>query len=300
MFRHLLVPLDGSHLAEASLSPARSLAASLRAEITLIHVLERNAPTVVHGDRHLASVSDAEQYLRTQAELLRHDGYDVHYHAHDTAEGNVARSICEHAREVGADLIVLTTHGGSGGLRGIVVGSIAQQVIGADSVPVLIIHPEAAPAQFACKRLVVPLDDTVSHETSVPIAKDLAKAVGASVQLVSVVPRRGDLAGGRGAVGRLLPTAMAALLDEQERIMGSRLHGLCESLQAEGVPVVSAVVRGEPIHQILKALQQADADLLVLSTHSKRGWAAFWAGSVAPRLVTQWRRPTLLVRASAE
>ncbi|NCT22408.1 universal stress protein, partial [bacterium] len=51
MFKHILVPLDGSHLAEAALAPAARIAGTLGAPVTLIHILERDAPREVHKDR---------------------------------------------------------------------------------------------------------------------------------------------------------------------------------------------------------------------------------------------------------
>jgi len=53
MFKRLLVPLDGSRLAEAALPPAAYLANRLDAAITLVHIIERSASAEVHGERHL-------------------------------------------------------------------------------------------------------------------------------------------------------------------------------------------------------------------------------------------------------
>ncbi len=299
MFRHILVPLDGSHLAEAALSAARTLAARLGARITLLHVLEENPPDQVHGDRHLTSLTQAEAYLSDLVERLRHAGLTVEAHAHEVPEGDVARSISRHAQELEADLIILCTHG-SGGLVGFVVGSIAQQVIGAGEAPVLILHPDAAPAEFQIRSMVVPLDGASCHESSVPLATDLARMIGAHLQLATIVPQRGHLEGAGSVLGRMLPSAMSALLDEQERELSHRLDDLVAELQAKGVQATRRLERGDPIPGLLKILKEAGADLVVLSTHTRRGWAAFWSGSVAPRLINQWRRPVLLVRAEPE
>jgi nucleotide-binding universal stress UspA family protein len=90
------------------------------------------------------------------------------------------------------------------------------------------------------------------------------------------------------------------LLDAQGRELASRLDVLAAELRLRGIPASRSIDRGDAIPAIMKALKATDADLLVLATHSKRGWAAFWSGSVAPRLLAQWRRPTLLVRAQGE
>jgi nucleotide-binding universal stress UspA family protein len=297
MFRHLLLPLDGSRLAEAALGPARAMALHLGTRVTLLHVLERHAPAQVHGERHLTDPKEAETYLTGVAADFAAAGIDVAWHSHDVAEAGVAQSITAHAAEYGCDLAVLASHG-SGGMRDQLFGCIAQQVIGHGSTPVLIIHPEQAPAEFTCRNVVVPLDGAAAHESSVPVAAELARAYGGSVHLLTAVPRRTDLAGTHGALGRMLPTAMSALLDVQEHEAAQRLHGLAAQMAARGAQATCQVERGEPSAVILQALTHRDADLLVLATHTRRGWAAFWAGSVAPKVLAQWRRPILLIRAS--
>ena len=298
MFKRLLIPLDGSHLAEAILPAAVVLAGRLGAAVTLLHVLERNAPAQVHGDRHLGSGAEAEAYLDETAGRLRQAGLSVAWHAHEAAVGDVAQSITRHAAEMGADLVLLATHG-AGGMRQFVFGSIAQQVIGYGTTPVFLLHPEATPPSFQCRRFVVPLEGAAEHESSLPVASALAEAVGAAVDLVTVVPYLSNLGGTRAAVGRLLPTATRALLDVQEQEAADYLAVQARRLGAPG-GVACQVERGDPVEKVLRHLEQVDADLLILATHAHRGWTAFWSGSVSPGLISRWRRPTLLVRAGTQ
>src|SRR6476469_2113770 len=102
----ILVPLDGSRLAESALPVAISLAERVRARVTLLHILERNAPAKIHGERHLTSVGEAESYLHGIASRFADAGIAVEIHAHPSPEGNVAASVAAHAAEVGATLIV--------------------------------------------------------------------------------------------------------------------------------------------------------------------------------------------------
>ncbi|HEY3366792.1 MAG TPA: universal stress protein [Symbiobacteriaceae bacterium] len=298
MFKHLLVPLDGSKLAEAVLSPTQVLATGSGARVTLFHVVEKNPPAQVHGEPHLTGVREAAEYLGAVAARLGAQGIQVDLHVHDEPHGDVALSITEHAAEYGADLIVLATHG-SGGMREIVFGTIAQKVIGYGPTPVLVIHPDTAPTVFDVTRLAIPWDGKPSHESALPIARELAKSLGARAHFVSVVPRRTDLGGtAAGAVGKLLPTATALLLEAREQEATQQMAALAAQWELEGVPATYRVERGDPAAMILHALKESKADLLVLSTHTKKGWSAFWAGSVAPRVMSQWRRATLLVRAN--
>ena len=68
MFKHILLPLDGSQLAEAALPVVVYLADKLKAQVTLLHIIEKNAPASVHGQRHLTNEAEACQYLQEVAE----------------------------------------------------------------------------------------------------------------------------------------------------------------------------------------------------------------------------------------
>src|SRR5437868_14772089 len=160
MYRRLLVPLDGSRLAETILAVVERLAAVYRATVVLLHVIERGAPATVHGERHLRTAVEAQTYLEGLAARLSAGGIAVETHAHDVPEGDVARSIVAHAEEGGADLIALCTHGG-GGLRDLLVGSIAQQVLRRGTAPVLLTrpNPSGGAAPFAPRRARAPRRD---------------------------------------------------------------------------------------------------------------------------------------------
>src|SRR5919202_2263342 len=75
--KHLLVPLDGSRLAEAALPAATMLAERLGARVTLLHVMERHAPATVHGERHLTRAGEAEAYLNGVASRFADAGVPV-------------------------------------------------------------------------------------------------------------------------------------------------------------------------------------------------------------------------------
>src|SRR5690242_6430782 len=110
----LLVPLDGSRLAEAVLPAVEALAGQFGARVVLIHVLEARAPATVHGERHLMNATGAERYLTGIAERLRARGIAVETHVHAAPEGDLAGSVVEHAEEFRPDLVVLCAHGRGG------------------------------------------------------------------------------------------------------------------------------------------------------------------------------------------
>ncbi|MDR3569517.1 MAG: universal stress protein [Syntrophobacteraceae bacterium] len=298
MFTHLLVPLDGSRLAEAPLSAAVSLALALNATVTLIHAVERDAPHEIHGERHLTGPQEARDYLGDVAARVFPPQIPVTAHVHGDAVKDVARSIAEHAVELGADLIVMCTHG-RGGLRGFMYGRVSQQVSGFATAPVLLISPAAGGAQtaFSCQRMLAPLDGDPDHEEGLKVAAGLANVCGAKITLVMAVHTLSTLSGENAATARMLPRTTHALLDIAEKEAEKYLGERSSSLQAKGILSSARVRRGNPVSVILDSLEETRADLLVLATHGKTGMDAFWSGSATPNLTMRSTVPLLLVPA---
>jgi nucleotide-binding universal stress UspA family protein len=296
MFKHLVVPLDGSKLAEAALPVAAGLAQVLKASVTLLHIIERNPPEEVHGEPHLTDAAEAEAYLRQFAARAFPAGPQVETHVHTTEVGDVARSIVEHGEELAPDLVILCTHG-RGGLRGLLYGSIAQQVVGHGSTPVLLIPPRATthPAAFACRKLLIALDASSTHDEALQPAVELAQATGAVVHLLMVVPTLGTLKGDQVAMRKLLPGTMSAILDIEQDGAEVHLRQHREALETAGLKVDVEVGRGEPASVIVESARRAKADLIVLGTHGRIGVDALWSGSTAPKVSARSHLPLLLV-----
>lgn len=295
MFRHLLVPLDGSRLAESALPAVLELATHLGARITLFHAVERTAPATVHGDRHLTRLEEAESYLAGVASWLAERGAGAEIRV-DADGGDVAAGIASRAAADGADLVVLCTHGRSG-LRGLIFGRVAQQVLQRGRVPVLLVQPTPAGREqpFTCRRIIVPLDGSTTAEVAIPVASALAAACGAELLLAMVVPTVETVSGERAAAARLMPTAAAAVLDAEAAEADAYLQSVASRTVAAGRPVIT-VDRGEPVRTLLDLAARRDGDLIVMATHGRSGVGAVWAGSVASRLVAHSTRPVLLVR----
>ena len=143
--KHILVPLDGSALAERILPPATALGALTNAAFTLLQVVapeaagyETDWPTARPAAGTLKAIQAAAQtYLYHVAERLGAQSLKV-----QTAviSGQPVPAILEYACDHHVDLIALTTHGRSGAAR-ILLGSIADKIVRGATTPVLLYRP---------------------------------------------------------------------------------------------------------------------------------------------------------------
>jgi nucleotide-binding universal stress UspA family protein len=296
VFKHLLVPLDGSKLAEACLPAAVALGKALGSSIMLLHIIEKDAPLEIHGDHHLTNEDDACKYLDHVARDFFPPEVEVETHVHTEKVSDITLSIVDHTGEYAPDLIIMCTHG-EGGLREFVMGSIAQQVIGRAHTPILLVKAgePGAVAFTSFKRILLPLDGDPEHEKCLPVAMELARQFDASLSLMTAVHTLGTLGGERAASGWMLPGATRAILDIDEQTAIDYLEDIALAQRAQGVKVSTFVRRGDPSQQIINAAQAQNFDLIVLATHGKGGMKAFWAGSVGPKVVIEVRIPLLLV-----
>jgi nucleotide-binding universal stress UspA family protein len=296
MFQHILVPLDGSRLAEAALPVAATLASKLGSSLTLVHVIEKDPPQQIHHERHLTTVPEAAAYLERVARESLPGQVKVQTHVHTAAVSDVARSIVEHTHEFQPDLIVMCPHGRPGP-RDVLFGSIAQQVIATGATPVLLVQPEAPTPgdDLLCSTILVPLDTDPEHARALPIAAELARPCGASLHLMTVVPTTQTLAGHQAATARLLPGAMRAALDLDQAAAETYLEEQTKSLAPATIKVTVESARGDPATEIVRAAERARAGLIVMAVHGTLGTQAFWARSVPPKVASRTSVPVMLV-----
>jgi len=297
-YRKLLVPLDGSKLAEAVLPAVIGIAKRASATVTLMHVLEERAPSTIHGEKHLLDAPDAESYIKEVAARVRAEGAEVATHVQQAPEGDVVRSIVAHVEEFAPDLVILCDHG-PGGLRGFVSGRVGQQVLQQGTRPILLLQPgrHGEPPPFDLRSVLVPLDGTAEHEGALASAVPLAKLFGAGLHLLYVVPTVSTLNDERARSAVLLPTAMRAILDMTQQRGTEYLDKVAAQCRSEGLTVTSEVLRGSTVDALLKRANKLHVHLIVMASHGRAGLSAFLTGSVAPRLMAKVTSPLLLVRA---
>jgi nucleotide-binding universal stress UspA family protein len=299
--RTVLVPLDGSRLAEAVLPIARGLAAKLGATITLLHVIEHDAPETIHGEPHLMTVASAESYLARVAADLRASGATVEIHVHDNPEKSVSESLKEHADELNPDLLLMASHG-SGGVRGFLFGGLAQQVLRRSRRPLLMVHAreaesDAADRVWRCETVAVAIGPNGEGEAALPAAAAIARGFGAAIQLIRAAPTLGTLDAERGASAMLVPGATRALLEIEADQAREHLDALAARVTALGVTARIAIVRGDPAAATVAEAERSHAGLLAVATHGKAGLSSLWTGSVGAKIIDRaTSMPLLLVR----
>jgi nucleotide-binding universal stress UspA family protein len=297
LIKHLLVPLDGSSLAEASIPVASYLAGLLRAEVSLVHIIERNPPGTVHGDTHLSGPEEAGAYLAGIAGSAFPGARRVAWHVHREKVRNVPAGIALHEAETGHDLIVMCTHG-RGGAGKFLFGSVAQKVLAEGTLPVLLVKPPARP--FTLRTILVPLDGDPEHEGGLDAACELARASGAEIRLLGVVPTMSSLTGKGSETGTLLPGATRVVLEMSVEGARGYLAEKTAAVRAAGFSSTAEVVRGDPAQRIVTAAKSVDADLIALATHRKKGMDAVFSGSVASKVCEKCDTPLLLQPAAKQ
>jgi nucleotide-binding universal stress UspA family protein len=284
MFTRILVPLDGTPEAAVALAPAVALAKATDAELTLVRVTASpDAPDAEAAAENLSRI----------AEEVRGTGRAAGWVLRD---GDPAAEIAAEAREGGAGLVVMATHGRSGVGRA-VLGSVAAGVVAQSPVPVLLLRPGGRKTTRV-KTLLVPVDGSPGGALALGAALALARATGAAAHLLEVVVPVPLYAGYPADVA--MPLYVDPSWDE-EALASARgyVESLAAKLRHHGVEADGRAVLGQVTPTILTTAEEVDADLIVMSTHALTGPARAILGSVADAVVRAARRPVFLLRRDA-
>lgn len=291
----VLIPLDGSKLAEAPLSYVSSLRGLDELELTLVSVVDEGEEVHSLGTKETLEREHnvLSSYLRDTAEGIRkHLGLPA---AIRLESGQPAEQILNLAKELSTDLLVISTHGRSGAAR-FRLGSVADKVIRGAPCNVMVMGPRAAEAAewFAeisepFKQILVPLDGSRLAEQALPLAIRFAERYQSTLHLVRVVtvPLYGDISG---------EVTYPDLLD----IMEDNAAKYLESIGSRpGMPasVQKKVAIGGPAGELLNYVDDHHIDLVVMTSHGRGGISRAALGSVTDRLIGS-PAPVLVVRAS--
>lgn len=300
MFARLLVPLDGSRLAESVLPVVERFIRLIPCAVVLLHVIEKKAPTHIHGDMHLHDAEQAGIYLSGIADRLFTENVRVETHVHTVPQGDVPGCIAEHAVELEQDLIVLCTHG-SGGMRRFVFGSNAEQVLSHGATPVVLIRAvKGGPVRaFGPERILVLADNTASVRPALTLGMELALASGAGVHLLAVVPTVKSMDAEEAVSGRLMPRTAKEVLDlaADDKILFLR-EEVGKLLEME-IRAGGSLERGDTANAVISAAKKTKADLVILAVRGLAGLDAFWANTLIRRVAGSYDGALLLIPAAS-
>lgn len=285
--RRILVPLDGSRLAESILPDARRLAGPAG---TLI--LARNAGQVLDDDRAPqgagGAAREAGEYLRTVAERLRLDGAPVHVEL--LTPNDVVWTVGEAASRLHADLIACAAHG-QGPMGQLLHGSVAWRVLARSSIPVVLRHPGeremgvGASRESGPRTILVPLDGSELAEVALPLAHELAGESQAAVRLVHVIPAGGGYYGytGSGLAGAI------ARIEEAEAYLTKVAREFSGDVRTDVLhgPVAAG--------RLVEYVDTRGITDVVMTSHGRTGVARVLLGSVAHELIQRLRCPVVVI-----
>lgn len=292
MPKRILVPLDGSAIAERALPYASSIARRAGGELLLVRAALAPLFTTEPGEDQAEETSEAEAELNAVAERLRTEGLAVEPHIY---YDDPAPTIVRAAELEDADLIVMSSHGRSGIGRWI-YGSVTDQVLRSAKTPVLVI-PASAVVDWANgaaggRTVLVPLDGSDLAEESLDAAVEMARLLGAGLRLLQVAPPP-VYASPEGFV--------YVDVDPNEEIAVAKayLDGVADRLRASDLTVETQAVIGDPGPLIAEEARASGALLVVMATHGRSGIARLVMGSVATGAVQRSPAPVLLLRPAA-
>lgn len=296
MFQKVLVPLDGSKMAEKVLHTVRQIAQPSKTEIVLMRNVDQSAYALISdspvvANRLFDSVqTETRKYLAQQKAVLERDGYGVHL---EISRGDTAAAIIQVADDLNADLVAMTTHGRTG-IGRMTLGSVADRVVRSAHLPILLVRAASPKTdKETIQKILLPLDGSVLSEQALPIARAVARDSGGSVLLLKAIEALEDI-------------DLAELYNHQVDEHGiptdwqNEAHLYLERMQKKltfaDVSSDYHVIVGRPAEAILHVAEQESCDLVVMSTHGRSGIGRWVYGSVASKVLHETECPLLLVR----
>ncbi len=295
MYEKIVVPLDGSELAERALDYVTGLTIASDAHVTLLNTCASDQP---EAERiHRVYLQHIEEVFRSRLEDAGSEGSRV-----DSAVlfGHPAEEILTYVEKNKVSLIAMTTHGRSG-VRRWALGSVAARVARHSPVPVWLIRtdvPEdALYREWPERRILVLLDGSERAEQVLPYVADHAKTGGAELVLLRVFEPLSTLAVYAPSMFANWEQLAEQMRADQQKECDRYFGDLESRLGDEGIRVRSETLFGNVWDEIISYIERDGFDLVALTSHGRSGIARWAVGSVAETLLRKCPVPLLLVRA---
>ncbi len=302
MFDTILVPLDGSQLAECVLPHVVAIARSFDAEITLLRMLEKNqaGASAQLFDLLNWQINKTKAALYLEKAKMRFQESNIRART-TVLEGLVAEGITEYAQNQGMKLIILSSHGRNG-LTQWGISSITQKIILSAQTSLLIVrahqygvHPGELSATPLYQRILVPLDGSQRAENVLPIITQLAQFHKSQIHLAQVVQTP--------EMARQMPPASEDIelsnrvVERNRDEAGHYLEQMKSRSVLEGIAVQTHLITSDnaavALHQLA---EQENIDMVALSAHGYSGNHQWPYGSMVNNFILYGKVPLLIVQ----
>jgi nucleotide-binding universal stress UspA family protein len=296
MFKRILVPLDGSNLAECVLPHISAVVKSADVEVTLLRVLDPLAaatrPLSVDPLEWQIRKAEADNYLKALSLSLAEAGVQVET---VTLEGKAAETVIEYAHDKQIDLILMSSHGQSG-ISGWNVSSVVQKIILRVRTSVMIVRAyqpvEENVGSLRYSKLMAPLDGSSRAEFVMPVVSRLARAHESEVVVLHIVrqpemPRRTPLS--------QEDIELINQLTERSKLEAEKY--LAELKTRMDADIQTRLLVSENVISSLHSqVEKEQGDLVILSAHGYTGDTRWPYGSVVISFIAYGKTPLLVLQ----
>ena len=296
MWEKILVPLDGSSLAELAIPYAEVLAGAFASEVVLVHVNEPSESQYRH--MHQLYIEGIAGQIRNDIRDYRIGGVEPVVTVNSVVlSGEPAEEIIGYTEKNDIGLVVMASHGRSG-IMPWAMGSITNKVTQRISMPLLLIRA-GVPSREADRgkllnRVLLPLDGSEAGEAAVPYIKELIDRLESEVILFGVVPAGQHVRTVGGLDYILYPEQQLESVKAEAREYLEKVH---QRLSGGKGTVRIEMGVGDVAQEIIRFAEEIDADLVAISSHGHSGIKKWVFGNVAHKILHASSTPVLLIKA---
>lgn len=300
MINHILVPLDGSTLAECVLPHVIAIAPVSNARVTLLHVMERalnerESPAVDPIEWHLQK-QNSEKYLDQIVSQLNNSG--ILGVERVILEGRPASSVVDFAHHNNVDLIVLSTHGQSG-LSGWNVSSVVQKILLRSYKSILLVRAyipaSSAATKVRYKRLFLGMDGSPRSEFILPFAVGLAQFHKSQLILETVIEKPHSI--NRFPLSKEDEELINTFVEKNYQAASRYLEQLITQFSLKDLTLKAHVSIGHSAISVLHDMaEESNADLVMLAAHGNSGEKRWPFGSVTTSFIAYGNTSLLILQ----